>query len=204
MIRHLHTIDAHTAGKPAPPDRRRDSWSRPARPCSRKRTWARRHADALRRSLMLEPRGHADTCTRCVDHARAPRLGRWRAVHERARASGRCAATAVIAVATIVLERGLLVTREPDTLVLDTPAGQVRALALAARRPERQDGATEGGHVPERAIVRAVRRVAGTRRQPPRARGMWPSGATSTRLWTLRRWACRSRSPACRICAASG
>ena len=40
----------------------------------------------------------------------------------------------VVAVGTLVVERGLLTTREPDVVVLDTPAGQVKARAQVLRR----------------------------------------------------------------------
>ena len=59
MIHQIRTIDAHTAGEPL-----RlvvDGW-----PASEgatmlaKRAWATKHLDHLRRSIMLEPRGHAD------------------------------------------------------------------------------------------------------------------------------------------------
>src|SRR5262245_61520634 len=57
----MKTIDAHVEGGPLrlvvdgfPSPRGRTMFD--------KREWARRHADGLRRSLMLEPRGHADMC----------------------------------------------------------------------------------------------------------------------------------------------
>ena len=43
----------------------------------------------------------------------------------------------VIAIGTLVFERGLLTTREPNVVVLDTPAGQVRARAAVVRRTRR-------------------------------------------------------------------
>jgi trans-L-3-hydroxyproline dehydratase len=61
MRRSLKTIDAHVAGEPL-----RlivDGMPRPAgRTMSQKRDWIERHADDLRRALMLEPRGHRDMC----------------------------------------------------------------------------------------------------------------------------------------------
>src|SRR5436309_5101467 len=60
MVR-VKTIDAHAAGEPLrlivdgfP--------SPPGRTMLEKRDWLKRHADHLRRALMLEPRGHADMC----------------------------------------------------------------------------------------------------------------------------------------------
>ncbi|PYR55910.1 MAG: hypothetical protein DMF85_18200, partial [Acidobacteria bacterium] len=55
----IRTIDAHTAGEPLrlivdgfPTVKGRSMLER--------REWVRKHADHLRRALMLEPRGHAD------------------------------------------------------------------------------------------------------------------------------------------------
>ena len=43
----------------------------------------------------------------------------------------------VIAVATLIFERGLVETRQPDVLVLDTPAGSIHARADVDRRDGR-------------------------------------------------------------------
>src|SRR4030088_3846813 len=57
----LRTLNAHAEGRPlrlvvdcVPAPRGQTMLAR--------RDWAARHADHLRRSLMLEPRGHADMC----------------------------------------------------------------------------------------------------------------------------------------------
>jgi proline racemase len=134
MIRHLHTVDAHAAGEPL-----RlivEGFPEPAGATMLdKRAWVRRHADRLRRALMLEPRGHADMYGALLTRPVRPDSDAGVLFMHNEGYSTMCG-HGVIAVTTIVLERGLVATRQPDTLVLDTPAGQVRARALVARRTE--------------------------------------------------------------------
>jgi proline racemase len=97
-----------------------------------KREWASRHADHLRRALVLEPRGHADMCGAVLTEPAAP--GAHAGVlffHN----SGYSAMSGhgVIAVTTIVIERGLVMPGgDGTTIVFDTPAGTVRAVAAVA------------------------------------------------------------------------
>ena len=59
MIHRIRTIDSHAAGEPLRliveglPSPEGDTMLA-------KRAWAQKHIDHLRRSLMLEPRGHAE------------------------------------------------------------------------------------------------------------------------------------------------
>lgn len=59
MLCRIRTIDAHTAGEPL-----RlvvDGFPTPAgQTMQEKRAWLKKHADALRGGLLLEPRGHTD------------------------------------------------------------------------------------------------------------------------------------------------
>ena len=59
MRQSLKTIDAHVAGEPL-----RlivEGMPRPSgKTMAHKRDWVKRHADDLRRALLLEPRGHRD------------------------------------------------------------------------------------------------------------------------------------------------
>src|SRR5207249_496680 len=59
MVHAIKTIDAHTAGEPL--RLHVEGLPRPVgKTMLEKREWMRRHADHLRRAVMLEPRGHAD------------------------------------------------------------------------------------------------------------------------------------------------
>ena len=79
-IRRYRTLDAHAAGEPL-----RliiDGYPAPkGRTMLEKRAWVKRHADAMRRALMLEPRGHADMYGARPDRARDGRSRRRRALH---------------------------------------------------------------------------------------------------------------------------
>ena len=59
-----------------------------------KREWARKHADHLRRALMLEPRGHADMYGALLDRAGVARMRTPACCSCTTRATARCAATA--------------------------------------------------------------------------------------------------------------
>jgi proline racemase len=108
MIHHLHTIDAHTAGEPL-------------RMIVGESAWLRRRADHLRRALMLEPRGHKDMYGALL--TRPVRPGSDAGVlfmHNEGYAT--MCGHGVVAIGTLVFERGLLTTRQPNVVVLDTPA----------------------------------------------------------------------------------
>src|SRR5439155_15320613 len=67
----LKTIDAHVAGEPL-----RlivDGAPRPiGKTMAQKRDWMKRHADGLRRTIVLEPRGHRDMCAAMLTEPVAP------------------------------------------------------------------------------------------------------------------------------------
>ena len=129
-------VDAHTAGEPL----RVVLDGFPGRPAGddvlKWRREARDRHDGLRRALMWEPRGHADMygCvvgTPVSDGADASVLFTHNEGYSTMCGHG------VIGVVTVLLECGLLERVEPETtVVLDTPAGPVRARA-----------ALEGGRV---------------------------------------------------------
>src|ERR1041385_3678990 len=108
----MKTIDAHVAGEPL-----RlvvDGVPRPTgKTMAQKRDWMKRHADQVRRALVLEPRGQRDMCAAMSGHS-------------------------VIAAATIAIESGLLFSRDvsgPEArIVFDTPAGTVHARARLQAR----------------------------------------------------------------------
>lgn len=126
----LETIDAHVAGAPL----RLVVGGFPAvrgRTMLERRASAARHADRLRRVLMLEPRGHADMCGAVLTEPVLP--GSHAGVlFMDADGFGRMCGSAIIAVATIAIERRLLtLASHTPTIVFDTPAGTVRAAVRA-------------------------------------------------------------------------
>ncbi len=137
----IKTIDAHVAGEPlrlvvggfpAPSGR-----TMPA-----KRDWAARHADALRRALVLEPRGHADMSGAVLTEPVSPGAHAGLLFFHN-EGFGTMCGHAVLAATTIALERGLLVPGgDGATVIYDTPAGTVRARATI-----RAGGAGEGGAI---------------------------------------------------------
>jgi trans-L-3-hydroxyproline dehydratase len=132
MIHHLHTVDAHAAGEPLRmilggfPEPRGETMLD-------KRAWLERTADHLRRALMLEPRGHQDMYGALLTRPVRPDSDAGVLFMHNEGYSTMCG-HGVVAIGTLVFERGLLTTREPNVVVLDTPAGQVRARANVVRR----------------------------------------------------------------------
>ena len=129
MVQAIRTIDAHAGGQtlrlvvdgmPAPP----------GRTMSDKQAWLRRNGDALRRAIVLEPRGHADMVAAALTEpvsrdAHAGLLfmdgGGYPAM------SGH----GIIAIATIAVARDLIVSGGSTgdvRLDFDTPAGPVHTV----------------------------------------------------------------------------
>jgi proline racemase len=124
----LKTIDAHVGGEPL----RLIVEGFPAprgKSLADKRDWATRHADHLRRLVMLEPRGHRDMSGAVLTEPTSP--GSHAGVlFMNSDGFGFMCGHGIIAVATIALERGLIVPGgDGSSLALDTPAGTVRAVA---------------------------------------------------------------------------
>jgi proline racemase len=125
---HLKTIDAHVGGSavrlvvdgfPVP---------RGQTMCD-KRDWAMEHADHLRRSLLLEPRGHLDMCGAVLTEA-ATAGAHAGVLFMHNKGFGHLSGTAIIAVTTIALQRGLLMPGgDGKSVVFDSTAGAVRARA---------------------------------------------------------------------------
>lgn len=131
MIR-IRTIDAHAAGEPL-----RlvvDGFPLPrGGSMSEKRDWLKRHADHLRRALMLEPRGHGDMYGAILTEPVS--LGSHAGIlfMHNAGYSDMCG-HGVIAATTIAIERGLVMPGgDGTTIVYDTVAGTVRATAKVGR-----------------------------------------------------------------------
>jgi trans-L-3-hydroxyproline dehydratase len=137
MVLHMteiRTIDAHAAGEPL-----RlivDGFPAPTgRTMLEKRAWVLKHADHLRRALMLEPRGHLDMYGALLtEPVRADSDAGVLFMHNEGYST--MCGHGIIAVTTIALERALILPREPGRVVYDAPAGQIRASATA------RDGST--------------------------------------------------------------
>jgi proline racemase len=123
----IQTVDAHTGGEPL-----RLIISGFPEPHGatmlERREWLRENHDDLRTAIMLEPRGHADMYGALLTPPeRADSDAGVLFMHNEGYST--MCGHGVIAVTTLIVERGLLRTREPDLLVLDTPAGTIRARA---------------------------------------------------------------------------
>jgi proline racemase len=146
MIQVVKTIDAHAAGEPL-----RlivDGVPRPqGKTMLQRREWMRRHADHVRRALMLEPRGHADMYGALLTEPVSPGSHAGILFMHNEGYSTMCG-HGIIAVTTIAVERGLLRlagTEVPaddggsgETIVFDTPAGTVHATARVVGNAERR------------------------------------------------------------------
>ena len=145
MVR-LKTIDAHAGGEPLrlivdgfP--------SPPGKTMLAKREWVRAHADHLRRALMLEPRGHADMYGAILTEPVTAGSHAGVLFMHNEGYSTMCG-HGIIAVTTMALERGLIMTGpagsksteagDGATVVYDAPAGTIRARARI-----RAEGAVE-------------------------------------------------------------
>src|SRR5262249_46026807 len=148
MVR-LKTIDAHAAGEPL-----RlivDGFPTPrGKTMLEKREWVRRHADHLRRAVMLEPRGHADMYGAVLTEPTSPGSHAGVLFMHNEGYSTMCG-HGVIAVTTIALQRGLLMPGgDGASIVYDSPAGTIRARARlraggAGGAGEAGDGKGAGG-----------------------------------------------------------
>jgi proline racemase len=124
----VQTIDAHVEGGPL-----RlvvDGFPAPyGKTMLQKRDWAERHADGLRRAIMLEPRGHADMQGAVLTEPVSPGSHAGVLFMHNAGYST-MSGHGIIAVTTIALERHLLMPGGDGlNVVYDTPAGTVRARA---------------------------------------------------------------------------
>ena len=142
----LKTIDAHVAGEPlrlivegAP---------RPiGKTMAQKRDWMKRHADQLRRAVVMEPRGHRDMCAAMLTEPVAPGSDAG-VIFLQNDGYPSISGHGIIAVTTIAIESGLMVvggppgastsSGSPRRLVFDTPAGAVHARARLQARGDSQ------------------------------------------------------------------
>jgi len=132
VTRHFRTIDAHAAGEPL----RLIVEGYPApkgRTMIEKRAWVKRHADSIRRALMLEPRGHADMYGAVLTEPVSAEADAGVLFMHNEGYSTMCG-HGIVAVTTIALERGLIQPRQKHCVVYDSPAGVVRARAHVRAR----------------------------------------------------------------------
>ena len=146
----LKTIDAHAAGEPL-----RlivDGFPSPrGKTMLEKRAWVSRHADHLRRALMLEPRGHADMYGAILTEPVTPGSHAGVLFMHNEGYSTMCG-HGVIAVTTIALERGLIMPGQDGTAVIyDSPAGTIRARARWAGLPTDLSAVARGAKVEARS-----------------------------------------------------
>jgi trans-L-3-hydroxyproline dehydratase len=132
-----------------------------------RRAWARQHQDHLRRALMFEPRGHLDMYGALLTLPdRADSHAGVLFMHNEG-FSTMCG-HGIIAVVTIALERGLIAPGgDAASIVLDAPAGQIRARAeLAVRDGRRRVTRVSFINVPSFVFASAVPVKIGTRTVP--------------------------------------
>src|SRR5262245_32344061 len=136
MIRVIKTVDAHVGGQPL----RLIVEGVPA-PAGKtpvqQRDWWKRHADAYRRALIFEPRGHQDMTAGLPTTPTPPQAHAGLLFREAARDPS-MSGHSVFAAATIAIDRGLIVTpftgKSESELVFDTPAGTVHAFTRTETR----------------------------------------------------------------------
>jgi trans-L-3-hydroxyproline dehydratase len=124
----ISTIDAHAAGEPlriitvgVPP--------LPGGTILERRRFMAEHYDHLRRTLLFEPRGHADMYGAVLTPPVTPGADFGVLFLTNEGYSTMCG-HGVIALTTALLETGMLPRREPQTeVVYDSPAGLIRACA---------------------------------------------------------------------------
>jgi proline racemase len=129
MVHRIRTIDAHAAGEPL----RLVVEGLPSPEGATmldKRAWAQKRLDHLRRSLMLEPRGHADMYGALLTEPVTSGAHAGVLFMHNEGWSTMCG-HGVIAVTTIAIERDLIWPGGP-ALVLDSPAGPIEARAAIA------------------------------------------------------------------------
>ena len=129
----FRTIDAHTAGEPL-----RlivEGWPEPeGATILERRAFARERQDALRRALMLEPRGHADMYGALLTPPERDGSDAGVLFMHNEGFSTMCG-HGTIAVATILIERFDQYANATE-IVLDAPAGRIAARARVARRAD--------------------------------------------------------------------
>ena len=122
------TIDAHAAGEPL----RIVTAGVPRLPGAtilEKRRWVKENMDDVRRTLLLEPRGHADMYGAYLTEPVTPQADMGVIFMHNEGYSDMCG-HGIIALATVAVAQGLVKTTTPETRVgIDAPAGFIEAFA---------------------------------------------------------------------------
>jgi proline racemase len=130
VVHVVKTIDAHAAGEPL-----RLIVEGMPRPVGKtmleKREWLRRHADHVRRAVMLEPRGHTDMYGAILTEPVSAGSHAGVLFMHNEGYSTMCG-HGIVAVTTIAIERRIF--DAADGLVLDSPAGTIHARAHVVQR----------------------------------------------------------------------
>lgn len=135
MIHRIQTIDAHAAGEPL--RLVTDGMPTPeGATMLDKRAWAMKRLDHLRRTIMLEPRGHADMYGALLTEPVSAEASAGVLFMHNQGWSTMCG-HGIVAVTTIALERNLIWARGDEASAVqiryDTPAGLVHARATIDR-----------------------------------------------------------------------
>ena len=137
MLHVLKTIDAHVAGEPL--RLITEGLPRPAgKTMSQKCVWMKRHADQLRRALVLEPRGHRDMCAALLTEPVSPGADAG-VIFLQNDGFSAISGHGIIAVATIALERGLFPSTSLGTDSTSLGAGPSTALGAGFSRDATSD-----------------------------------------------------------------
>ena len=157
MIRLIKSIDAHVGGQPL-----RlvvEGFPRPhGRTLAQQRDWFRKNADALRRAVVLPPRGHADMTAAFLTEPLSTQAHAGIVLMNTAGYPS-MSGHGIIGATTIALERALIFSRDVDEvqapLIFETAVGLVRARArLIAQGDARRVDAVAMTNVP--AFVHAA------------------------------------------------
>jgi proline racemase len=166
VVHTVKTIDAHVGGQPL--RLVTDGIPRPVgRAMVQKREWLRKHADRVRRGVVLEPRGHADMVAALLTEAVSPEAHAGILFMD-GRGYPAISGHGVIAAAAIAVARELFFSRDADgpdvRLVLDTPAGVVHTSVRSdGGRSERRIHSVAFTNVPSFVHTAAQRVSLGTR-----------------------------------------
>ena len=151
MTHLIRTIDAHVGGQPLRliVD---GGTNPPGKTVAAKRDWLRRRADHIRRSLVLEPRGHADMTCALLTDAASPGAHAG-IIFMDGGGYPPVSAHGIMAAVTIAVERDLIFSRDAEPgvvpVVLETPAGTVHARAtVETRGPARRVDTVSFANVP--------------------------------------------------------
>ena len=148
-----------------------DGWAAPkGRTILEKRAWAKERQDHLRRVLMFEPRGHLDMYGALLTEPERPDSHAGVLFMHNEGFSTMCG-HGIIAVTTIAFERGLITPAGGgSSLVLDAPAGQIRATAVieaaGASAPAKRVKQVSFLNVPSFVLASGIPVKVGTRTMP--------------------------------------